>query len=93
MLGEKDNEAIDFPYSLRTSFAFLSSRSPINLLCRRWPSEVHSTNSNCATSCGLSHRHSTIFAAVRPSPQRPALFSGRFAKGHSLISSGFNLLE
>jgi hypothetical protein len=71
----------------------VSSRSPTNLLCRRWSSEVHSTNSNCPTTCGLSHRHSTIFAAVRPAPQRPAFFSGKFAKGHSFISSGLSFLN
>src|ERR1700688_1120265 len=43
--------------------------------------------------CGLSHRHSTIFAAARPAPQRPAFFSGKFAKGHSLISSGLIFLN
>jgi hypothetical protein len=42
---------------------------------------------------GFSHRHSSIFAAVRPAPQRPAVFSGRFANGHSLISNGLNFLE
>jgi len=38
-------------YSLATFFAFLSSRTPTNLLCRRWPSDVYSTNSNCPTTC------------------------------------------
>ena len=33
-------------------------------------------------SCGFNHRHSAIFAAVRPAPHLPAFFSGRFAKGH-----------
>ncbi len=39
-----------------------------------------------------THRHSSIFAAVRPAPQRPDGFCGRFAKGHSLISNGFSLI-
>jgi hypothetical protein len=38
-------------------------------------------------------RHSAIFAAVRSAPQRPAFFSGRIAKGHSLISSGLSFLN
>src|SRR5215469_13452507 len=42
-------------------------------------------------SRGSSHRHSSIFAAVSPTPQRPA-FSGRFANGHLLVSSGLNFL-
>ena len=54
---------------------------------------VHSTNSNCPTSTGFSHRHSAIFGAVSPAPQRPAFFSGRFANGHSLISSGLSFLN
>jgi hypothetical protein len=29
-------------------------------------------------------------AAVKPTPQRPAFFSGKFAKEHSFISSGLN---
>src|SRR5687768_13548723 len=33
-------------YSRRTSFGFLSSRSATNFECRRWPSGLHSTNSN-----------------------------------------------
>jgi len=45
------------------------------------------------TSTGLSQWHSAIFAAVRPAPQRPAFCSGRFAKGHSLISSGLSFLN
>ena len=44
-------------------------------------------------SSGFNHRHSAIFAAVRPAPHRPAFFSGRFAKGHPKISSGFSFLK
>src|SRR5579871_4039740 len=88
-----DGESGGFLYSLLTFLAFLSSRKPTNLLCRRWLSDVHSTNSNCPTSFGVSHRHSTIFPAVRPSPQRPAFFSGRFSNGHSLISNGLIFLN
>jgi hypothetical protein len=73
-------------FSRWTSAAFLSSRIPTYLECRRWPSLVHSTNSNCATRTGFSHRHSSIFAAVSPAPQRPAFFSGRLANGQSAIS-------
>jgi len=65
----------------------------MNRLCRRWLSEVHSTNSNSPTSSGFSHRHSDIFAAVRPAPQRPAFFSGRFANGQTPISSGLIFLN
>ena len=46
-------------------------RSATNLECRRWLSGVHSTNSTCPTSNGFNHRHSFIFSAVSPSPQRP----------------------
>jgi len=67
-----------------------SSFSATNRLCLRWPSGVHSTNSNCATSTGWSQRHSFIFSAVRPCPQRPPHGSGRLEKGHSWISSGWN---
>jgi hypothetical protein len=82
-----DIESCGFFYSLPTFFAFLSSRKLTKRLCRRWPSDVHSTNSNCPTSTGLSHRQSTILAAVSPTRQRPAFFSGRFANG---VSSGLN---
>jgi hypothetical protein len=41
----------------------------------------------------LDHRQSAIFAAVRPAPQRPLFFSGRFANGQALISSGFSFLN
>ena len=34
-----------FPLFLRTSFDFFSSRNHTTFLCRRWPSDVHSTNS------------------------------------------------
>jgi hypothetical protein len=37
-----------------------------------------------------SHRQSFIFAVVSPLPQRPARASGRFAKGHSEVSSPRN---
>ena len=80
-------------FSRRTFLAFLSTRSAINRLCRKWASSVHSTNSNCPTRTGRSHRHSLIFAAVNPAPQRPAFFSGRLAKGHSLTSRGLIFLN
>ena len=66
----------DSSHSLRTSVARLSSRSPINLLCRKCPSGVNSTNSNWPTSLGLSQRHSFILATVRPSPA-PGLLLGK----------------
>ena len=76
------------PHSRLASFAILSSRSAMNRLCCRWVSSVHSTNPNCPTSTGLSQRHSGIFAAVSPAPQRPVFFSGGFANGHSPVSAG-----
>ena len=54
---------------------------------------VHSTNSNCPTSTGLNHRHSAIFAAVSPAPQRPAFFSGSFTNGHFFVSRGLNFFS
>ena len=65
-----------------TSSAFLSSRSPTKRECRRWPSGVISRNSKFPTNTGTSHRHSSIFSAVSPSPHLPLLASGRLAKGH-----------
>jgi hypothetical protein len=49
----------------------LSSRAT-NRECRKCLSGVHSTNSNCPTSKGFSHRQSFIFAAVSPSPHLSA---------------------
>jgi hypothetical protein len=54
--------------SLTTSVGRWSSLRPVNRVCRRWCSPVHSTNSNCATSTGFSQRQSTIFFEVRPAP-------------------------
>ena len=62
----------------------------MNRECRKCLSGVDSTNSNRATSTGFSHRQFFIFAAVSPSPQRPLRASGRFANGHSTISSPRN---
>lgn len=53
-------------YSLVTSVAFLSSRSPTNFECRKWLSLVHSRYSIYATSTGFSHTHSFIFSFVSP---------------------------
>ena len=47
--------------SMTTSQGFLPSRRPMNRVCRRCRSGVHSRNSNCPTSNGFSHRHSFIF--------------------------------
>src|SRR4051812_48339911 len=63
-----------------------SSRKPINRECRKWLSGVHSTNSNCPTSSGFSHRHALILSAVSPSPHRPLLASGRLVKGHLSVA-------
>ena len=41
----------------------------------------------------IRHQQSSIFAAVRPAPQRPAFFSGRFVNGHSSISTGLSFLN
>jgi hypothetical protein len=56
-------------------------------------SGVHSANSNCPTNSGFTQRHSAIFAAVRPCPQRrdidlsafgmEIVLNRRFAQGHS----------
>ena len=80
-------------YSRLTSRAGLSSRSAMNLVCRRWSSGVHSTNSNCPTSTGFSQRQSAIFFAVEPCPQRPLFASGRFANGHVVDLERRELLE
>ena len=74
--------------SRRASFESLPSLRATNFECRRWPSGVHSTNSNWPTSNGRTQRHSVIFSAVSPWPQRPPRGSGRLEKGHSGISSG-----
>ncbi len=65
----------------------------MNRLYPRCASLVHSTYSNSPTSTGFSHRHSAIFVAANPAPHRLAFFSGKFANGHSFISSGFILLN
>ena len=85
--------AMSVAYSRLTSRAFLSSRRPTNLVCRRWLSPVHSRNSNCPTSTGFSQRQSAIFAFVKPWPHRPLFASGRLANGHSVISSPRNFLN
>ena len=59
----------------------------MNFEWRRWFSPAHSRNSNWPTSTGFSHRQSFIFAAVNLAPHRPLFASGRFANGHSLVSS------
>jgi len=56
--------------SRTTSRGRLSSRTPRNLECRRFPCWVHSTKDTCTTSLGLTQLHSVIFSVVRPSPQR-----------------------
>lgn len=40
----------------------------------------------CPTNFGRSQRHSTIFAAVRPSSQRPLWRCGRLEKGQASVS-------
>jgi hypothetical protein len=81
-----------------TQRRFFSCRPSARSMLRGWAvmakrfwmaaakSGVHSTNSNCPTSTGLSQRHSAIFAAVNPCPQRPLIVSGRFANGHFAVS-------
>jgi len=59
----------DASLSRITSRAFLSSRSPTNLGCLRWPAGVHSIDSNAPTRRGLSHRQCFMSSAV--SPPRP----------------------
>ncbi len=68
--------------SRTTSDGFLSSRMATKVQCLRCPASVHSRKATWQTSFGLTHRHSCIFSAVNDSPQREALFSGRFLKGH-----------
>ena len=76
------------PYSSRvTCEASLSSLKPMNFVCRRCPSPVHSRNSNCPTSSGLSQTQSFIFSAVKPEPQRPVLPSGRLVRGNPSLSA------
>jgi hypothetical protein len=55
-------------HSRLTSFAVLSSRNPMNRLCLRCASPVHSTYSNCPTSTGFSHnveRRTMPYAALK----------------------------
>ena len=49
--------------------------------CRKCPASLHSTNATLQTRFGLTHRHCFIFSVVSDSPQREALFSGRFLNG------------
>lgn len=83
--GRKANPAA-LQVSLTTFCATLSSRRRTYFAWRRCSPSVHSKKSNCATTSGLSQRHSLIFLAVSPTPHRPALASGRFTNGHSSIS-------
>ena len=55
------------------------------------PASVHSTNATWQTSFGLTQRHCFIFSAVSDSPQREALFSGRFANGQCAALSVFRV--
>jgi hypothetical protein len=71
-----------------TSEAFLSSLRLTNLECRRCPSGVHSANSICATSSGLSQRQFFISSLVRAHMVR--FFSRRLANGQSDISNVLN---
>ena len=72
---------------LPTALGSMSSRMAMYRVCRRWPSPVHSRNSNCPTSRGPRQQQSAIFLNVRPAPRRPLFFSGRFANGHTCVSS------
>jgi hypothetical protein len=59
--------------------------------CHKCPASVHSTNATWQTSFGLTQRHCFIFSAVSDSPQREALFSGRFANGQCAALSVFRV--
>lgn len=50
-----------------------------------------SRNSKRATSVGASHRQSFILSAVRPSPHRLGLGSGKLTNGYSVTSNVFIL--
>ena len=79
-----------FGDSIPRSRASLWSRIATNFECRRWLPSVHSAYSICAVNRGLSHRHSAIFSAVSPSPQRPLSRCGKFEKGQFGVSGPWN---
>src|SRR5215468_295588 len=73
------------------NFSGLSSLlSPTNFECLRCLSGVHSVNSICATSSGLSHTQFFISSLVKAHWVR--FFSGRLLNGQVSISSPLNLL-
>ena len=76
------------PYSLRTSEAGLSFRTPTNNAWRRLPPAVHSVNAFSTTTRGFTQRRAAMSSAVMPSPQWrfPVLF-GKFAKGQESVVS------
>ena len=82
---------IKIQVSRTTSADFLSSRRARKLQCRRCPASVQSTKATWQTSFGVTQRHCSIFSAVRDSPHRDALFSGRFVKGHCAAISLFRV--
>jgi hypothetical protein len=58
-----------------------------------WDSRRRTCGQEQSCQIPLSHRHSSIFAPVRPAPHRPAFFSGRFANRHSLMCCGLNFFR
>src|SRR5579863_1569372 len=62
-------------------------------LLRSCASLVHSTNSNWPTRTDFSYRHTSIFDAVMPAPQRPAFFLWRVREEVFPISRGLIFLN
>jgi hypothetical protein len=60
----------EIPYSRLTSREFLSSRRPMNLVCRRGLSPVHSNRTRAARSVFTCRWRIAHFAAVTPEPTR-----------------------
>src|SRR5580692_4319287 len=78
-------------YSRTTFRGFLSVLRPTYLMWRTWFVSVHARNSKFATRTGFTQTHSLIVVAVKPWPHLPALDSGKFTNGQSLMMSGLSL--
>ena len=72
-----------------TSPGFLSSLSPTNFECLRWPSGVHSPNSISTTNSGLTHTQ--FFISSRVSAHCVRLRSRRLTKRHWPICKPLSL--
>jgi len=79
------------PHSLKTPRGSLSSPNAQNFACLKLPSGVHSVNSICPTSSGLSQTQ--FFISSRVSAHCVRFFSGRLAKGQVLLCMCFNFAQ